>query len=202
MRWDMAFDESETSMTTSRRGFLMLLSSAIATPVIAKLSMDSGLILPPGVEAVEVIEPQIVTSGAASFARAQRIFCMPGMIGQLAEHVRAAAMSALPPGAHFQVRAVPMNGEDRDRAGVRRNSKNGVALIWVSESDVTPMDREYKLVGRFMVPSKDEESDDMKLARARLEAYADLEKVTGAQDVPKPKEVSSFDFLQWLRGKA
>jgi hypothetical protein len=143
-------------MSTSRRGFLKLLSAAIATPVIAKLSMDDSLALPAKVEAVEVIEPAIVRSGAASFARANRIYCMPGMVGQLSDHIRSSAMASLPGGTHFQIRAVPMSWEDRGRAGVRGNGKNGVALVWVSESDVTPYDSEYELVGRFMVPKREE----------------------------------------------
>lgn len=200
-------------MSTTRRGFLKLMSAAIATPVIARLSLeaqDTGLItLPDKVELVQTIEPAIVQSGAASFARANRIYCMPGMVGQLSDHVRVAAMSALPGGTHFQIRAVPMTGEDRGRAGVRRNSQAGVALMWVSESDVTPNDSEYELVGRFMVPKRELElppspnSIATRLAEGESLVQADADPqgkwvMLSNVEEPPPKRA----LWDWLRGKA
>lgn len=172
-------------MNTNRRGFLKLLTASIATPMIAKLSMDSGLILPPQVEAVEVIEPTIVQSGAASFARANRIYCMPGMVDHLAQHVRQAAMASLPGGTHFQIRSVRMNRDDRGRAGIRGNGKSGVALLWVSESDVTPNDSDYELVGRFMVP--------------KVEVEKAPEPVTQVE--PEKQHADEVRFWNWLHGR-
>jgi hypothetical protein len=177
----------------NRRGFLQILSALVATPVIAKLSMNSDLILPPAVKAVEVIEPKIVTSGAASYARANRIFCMPGMVHHLSDHVRDAALAVLPPGAHFQVRAVPMTAAEV--AGVydrQRTTNRGVAMLWVSESDVTPEDSEYQLLGRFMVPKRAdiqpvigyEQPGDQVLElpgnqESLIDVHAELERITG-----------------------
>lgn len=194
-------------MTTSRRGFLKLLTASIATPVIAKLSIaqqDDGLIaLPDKVELVQTIEPTIVQSGAASFARANRIYCMPGMIGQLYEGVKVAAYQALPGGTHFQIRAVPMTGADRGRAGVRRNSQSGVALLWVSESDVTPNDSEYELVGRFMVPKREvepvwavePEGGQASLEELKGDASGLRERL--AKEATPPKR----DLWEWLTGR-
>lgn len=192
-------------MNTSRRGFLQLMTAAIATPVIAKLSMDSELILPPGVQEVAKIEPAIVHSGAASFARANRIYCMPGMVGQLSDHVRSAAMASLPGGTHFQVRAVRMGSDDRYKAGVRGGA-NGMALMWVSESDVTPNDSEYELVGRFMVPKRELElppspnSIATRLAQGESLAQADADhegKWVMFSNVEEPPPKRSL--LDWLR---
>ena len=194
-------------MSTSRRGFLKLLSAAIATPVIAKLSMDDSLALPAKVEAVEVIEPAIVRSGAASFARANRIFCMPGMVGQLSDHVRAAAMGALPGGTHFQVRAVSITGEEYRQIWSRPGQRGarGVALLWVSESDVTPEDSEYELVGRFMVPKREELIvPDSSVAAGLTEGKSYAQAQTDAQDkwvvLKTVEEPRKPDFWERLLG--
>jgi len=189
-------------MNTSRRGFLKLMTATIATPVIAKLSiasqLDEGLVLPDKIEAVQVIEPKIIQSGAASYARANRIYCMPGMVGQLSDHIKAAAMGALPGGTHFQVRAVPMTGADLGRARVRRGPA-GVALMWITESDVTPTDGEYELVGSFMVPKREEvvlvpaHPNSVAARVARGESIDDI--ATQLSTPPEPQKRSVLDWL-------
>lgn len=190
-------------MNTSRRGFLKLLSAAIATPVIAKLSMDSELVLPPSIQEVEVIEPTIVQSGAASFARANRIYCMPGMVDQLSSHIRSNAMASLPGGTHFQIRSVRMNREDRGRAGIRGNGQAGVALLWVSESDVTPNDSDYELVGRFMVPKREViVPEPMVVTKVEPERLAPLPGLKTARaiefgDLAPPPDASKRKWFTW-----
>lgn len=112
----------------SRRGFLKVVVASIATPVIARIALAGGE--PSGVLRVGGATKAEVAS-AARFANA--IFT-PGNFSAACSVIEMNALTRLPPGTGYEVRAVQLAAHEVSR--FVRYGRSAYAIVWITEAQM------------------------------------------------------------------
>lgn len=113
----------------TRRSFLKIVMATMATPIIAKVALSPGLILP-GIERVQ----EITKADLATDARFANAVFTPGNFPAACEIMEMNVLQRLPPKTFYEVRAVPLSRALMDRyVGYKRG---GYAVLWVADGSM------------------------------------------------------------------
>lgn len=137
-------------MNMTRRSFLKLLTTAIATPIIAKVSAglilpEAELALPKGIEIVHEM-PKDPFKVAAGFA--EGYFSMGGPPTSFYDHILTKASMSLPYGVRFELRGVPMSADEMSMAGAPGH-RHGYQVLWITE-DWMQQDPQFPTSRRYL----------------------------------------------------
>jgi hypothetical protein len=119
----------------NRRGFLKILTAAIAAPVIARVALVPELIVPGVERVVEPVTKAVLMSGEARFANAA--FTFGDAFTTITEAFKISTLKVLPPGTVYQVRRVWLDAHQLYRnVGRAANNRPGWAVLWVTDAQM------------------------------------------------------------------